>query len=36
LTQNPSQLEDIVQAGSRKAGEVAKGTLHDATEAMKI
>ena len=36
LTKDPAQLEDIVQSGSRKAGEVAKATLHDATEAMKI
>jgi tryptophanyl-tRNA synthetase len=36
LTQNPSQLEEIVQAGSRKAGEVARATLHDVTDAMKI
>lgn len=36
LIQNPSQLEDIVQAGSKRASEVAKATLHEATEAMKI
>jgi tryptophanyl-tRNA synthetase len=36
LSKDPSQIEDIVQAGSRKAGEVAKATLHDVTEAMKI
>jgi len=36
LTKDPSQLEDIVQAGSRQAGEVAKATLADVTEAMKI
>jgi tryptophanyl-tRNA synthetase len=36
LTKNPSQIEDIVQTGSHKAGEVAKMTLHDVTEAMKI
>jgi len=36
LVQNPSRLDDIVQEGSRKAGTVAKATLHDVTEAMKI
>jgi len=36
LVQYPSRLDEIVQEGSRKAGEVAKATLHDATEAMKI
>lgn len=36
LTQNPSQIEEIVQAGSRKASEVAKATLREATDAMKI
>jgi len=36
LTKDPAQIEDIVQSGSRKAGEVAKATLHDVTEAMKI
>jgi tryptophanyl-tRNA synthetase len=36
LVQHPSRLDEIVQEGSRKAGEVAKATLHDVTEAMKI
>jgi tryptophanyl-tRNA synthetase len=36
LVQNPSQLDDIVQAGSRRAGHVANATLHEVTEAMKI
>jgi tryptophanyl-tRNA synthetase len=36
LTKNPSRLDDIAQEGSRKAGQVAKATLHDVTEAMKI
>ncbi len=36
LSKNPSQIDDIVQAGSRKAGAVAKATLHDVTEAMRI
>ncbi len=36
LTKNPSRLDEIVQEGSRKAGAVAKATLHDVTEAMKI
>ncbi|BFU93959.1 MAG: Tryptophan--tRNA ligase [Nitrospira sp.] len=36
LTKEPSRLEEIVEEGSRKAGEVAKATLHDATEAMRI
>ncbi len=36
LTKHPSRLDDIVQEGSRKAGAVAKATLHDVTEAMKI
>ncbi|HEY5626790.1 MAG TPA: tryptophan--tRNA ligase [Nitrospira sp.] len=36
LVQNPSRLDDIVEEGSRKAGAVAKATLHDVTEAMKI
>lgn len=36
LTQNPAQLEDIVQTGSRRAGTIAKATLHEVTEAMKI
>ena len=36
LIADPSQLEDIVQRGSRRAAETAKATLHDVTEAMKI
>ena len=36
LVHNPTQLEEIVQAGSRQAGEVAKATLQEVTEAMKI
>ncbi len=36
LVQHPSRLDEIVHDGSRKAGEVAKATLHDVTEAMKI
>jgi tryptophanyl-tRNA synthetase len=36
LVGNPSKLEEIVQEGSAKAGVVAKATLHEATEAMKI
>ncbi|HLZ32574.1 MAG TPA: tryptophan--tRNA ligase, partial [Nitrospira sp.] len=36
LVQHPSRLDEIVHEGSRKAGEVAKATLHDVTEAMKI
>lgn len=36
LTRNPAQLEDIVQTGSRRAGTIAKATLHEVTEAMKI
>jgi len=36
LTQQPSRLEEIVEEGSRKAGEIAKATLHDVTEAMRI
>lgn len=36
LVQNPSQLDDIVQAGSRRAGHVANATLHEVTEAMKM
>jgi len=36
LANDPSQLDDIVQTGSRKAGEVAKATLQDVTEAMNI
>jgi len=36
LTNDPSQLDAIVEAGSRRAGEVAKATLADVTDAMKI
>ncbi|ALA60097.1 tryptophan--tRNA ligase [Nitrospira moscoviensis] len=36
LVQHPSQLDDIVQAGSRQASAVAHATLREATEAMKI
>lgn len=36
LVQHPSRLDEIVEEGSRKAAAVAKATLHDVTEAMKI
>ena len=36
LTEDPSQIDDIVEAGSQKAAGVAKATLHEVTEAMKI
>ncbi|MBI3807591.1 MAG: tryptophan--tRNA ligase [Nitrospirae bacterium] len=36
LSQDPSYLNDIVTEGSRRAGEVAKATLHDVNEAMNI
>lgn len=36
LTENPAQIHDIVESGSRKAGEVARATLQEVTEAMKI
>ncbi len=36
LLGDPSCVEDIVQAGSRRASEVAKATLHEVNEAMKI
>jgi tryptophanyl-tRNA synthetase len=36
LTQNPAQLDDIVHAGSERAGTMAKATLQEATHAMKI
>ena len=36
LTHNPSQIDAIVEAGSRRASEVAKATLHEVNEAMKI
>lgn len=34
--QRPSYLNDILTEGSNRAGEVAKATLHDVNEAMKI
>ena len=36
LVSNPSQIEEVVGEGSRKAGAVAKATLHEATGAMNI
>lgn len=36
LVRRPSELEDIVQAGSQRAGAVAKATLQEVTDAMKI
>jgi len=36
LSKDPAYLNDIVTEGSNKAGEVAKATLHDVNEAMKI
>jgi tryptophanyl-tRNA synthetase len=36
LVQHPSQLDDIVQAGSQQASAVAHATLREATDAMKI
>jgi tryptophanyl-tRNA synthetase len=36
LSKDPAYLNDIVTKGSNRAGEVAKATLHDVTEAMKI
>ncbi len=36
LTADPSRLDDIVRDGSRRASVVAKATLHEVTEAMKI
>ncbi len=36
LSKDPSYLNDIVTEGSNRAGKVAKATLHDVTEAMKI
>jgi tryptophanyl-tRNA synthetase len=36
LVSHPSRIHDIVQDGSRKAGAVAKATLQEVTEAMKI
>jgi tryptophanyl-tRNA synthetase len=36
LLTHPSRIEEIVQDGSRKAGAVAKATLHEVADAMKI
>ena len=36
LLKNPSGIEAIVQEGSQRAATVAKATLHEVTEAMKI
>jgi tryptophanyl-tRNA synthetase len=36
LSKDPSYLNDIVTEGSNRAGKVAKATLHDVNEAMKI
>jgi tryptophanyl-tRNA synthetase len=36
LVKDPARLDEIVEEGSRKASMVAKATLKDATEAMKI
>ena len=36
LTHDPSQIDAIVEAGSKRASEVAKATLHEVNEAMKI
>jgi tryptophanyl-tRNA synthetase len=36
LSKDPAYLADIVTDGSRRAGEVAKATLHDVNEAMNI
>jgi len=36
LSKDPAYLNDIVTEGSNRAGAVAKATLHDVTEAMKI
>lgn len=36
LSKDPEQIEAIVQAGSRRASEVAKATLYEVNEAMKI
>ncbi len=36
LSKDPSYLNDILKEGSSRAGEVAKATLNDVTEAMKI
>jgi len=36
LSKDPAYLNDIMTEGSKRAGEVAKATLHDVNEAMKI
>ena len=36
LSKDPAYLNDIMTEGSNRAGEVAKATLHDVNEAMKI
>jgi tryptophanyl-tRNA synthetase len=36
LVTHPSRIEEIVQDGTRKAGAVAKATLHEVADAMKI
>jgi tryptophanyl-tRNA synthetase len=36
LSKDPAYLNDIVTEGSNRAGEIAKATLHDVNEAMKI
>jgi tryptophanyl-tRNA synthetase len=36
LVQHPARLDEIVQEGSRKAGDVARRTLAEVTEAMRI
>ena len=36
LSKDPAYLNDIMTEGSNRAGKIAKATLHDVTEAMKI
>ena len=36
LSKDPAYLNDIVTEGSNRAGKIAKATLHDVTESMKI
>ncbi len=36
LSKDPAYLNDILTEGSNRAGKVAKATLHDVTEAMKL
>ncbi|HBH78427.1 MAG TPA: tryptophan--tRNA ligase, partial [Nitrospira sp.] len=36
LTQDSSQVDEIVDAGSKRAATVAKATLQEVNEAMKI